>query len=94
MERLLNLLLIRMKAPPKIPPATVLMPKSEMVVAVFIMVRAEPLERLTTTNGVRIAKLPLRIGITSRAAFILLILNRCLMESFKFDIISENKALN
>ena len=54
MERLLNLLLIRMKAPPKIPPATVLIPKSEIVVAVFIMVRAEPLERLTTTNGVRI----------------------------------------
>ena len=57
-----------MKAPPKIPPATVLIPKSEIVVAVFIMVRAEPLERLTTTNGVRIAKLPLRIGITSRGS--------------------------
>lgn len=93
MERLLKFLLIRIKAPPKIPPEIVLIPKSEIVVAELIIVKVEPLERLTTTNGVRIAKQPLRIGITSKAVFILPILNRRLIESFKFEIISESEAL-
>ena len=76
MEKVLNFLLIRIKVPPSIPPETVLMPKSEIVVAELIIVKLDPLERLTTTNGVRIAKLPLRIGITSKVAFMLPILNR------------------
>ena len=33
MERLLNFLLIRIKVPPSIPPETVLIPKSEIVIA-------------------------------------------------------------
>ena len=93
MERLLNFLLIRIKVPPSIPPETVLIPKSEIVIAELTIVKLESLERLTTTNGMRIAKLPLRIGITSKASFMFPILNRWLIESFKFEVISENEAL-
>ncbi|MBZ4283574.1 hypothetical protein LAJ55_12205, partial [Streptococcus pneumoniae] len=81
------------KVPPKIPPETVLIPKTEIVVAELIIVRAELLERFTTASGMIMAKLPLRIGITSNTVFILVRLNRCLSESFKFEIISENVAL-
>ena len=47
MEKVLNFLLIRIKVPPSIPPETVLMPKSEIVVAELIIVKLDPLERLT-----------------------------------------------
>lgn len=45
MERLLNFLLIRIKVPPSIPPETVLIPKSEIVIAELIIVKLESLER-------------------------------------------------